>query len=74
MSEDKRKLLIENTVSDMKTVTDNIKYRHASHCYLADKDYGMRLALAMGLDIGKIEELSLMKEQDRLESTKEGTF
>ena len=74
MSEDKRKLLIENTVSDMKTVTDNIKYRHASHCYLADKDYGMRLALAMGLYIGKIEELSLMKEQDRLESTKEGTF
>ena len=74
MSEDKRKLLIENTVSDMKTVTENIKYRHASHCYLADKDYGMRLALAMGLDIGKIEELSLMKEQDRLESTKEGTF
>jgi len=40
MTEDKRRLLIKNTAEDMTTITENIKYRHAVHCYLADPEYG----------------------------------
>lgn len=69
MSEEKKALLIENTAEDMKPVTVNIKYRHAAHCYLADKDYGMRLALAMNLDNAEVERLAAMSEKERLEAT-----
>jgi catalase len=53
----------------MMTVTDNIKYRHAAHCYLADKDYGARLAKAMGIDITEVERLAAMSETERLAAT-----
>jgi catalase len=69
MTEDKRKLLIENTVADMKPVTFNIKYRHAAHCYLADKEYGTRLAEAMHLDIVWVEHLASLSEEERLSIT-----
>ena len=43
MSEEKRRILIDNTARNIEPVTKNIKYRHAAHCYLADQEYGMRL-------------------------------
>ncbi|MEG1943772.1 MAG: catalase-related domain-containing protein, partial [Angelakisella sp.] len=58
MTEDKKALLIENTANNIASVTDNIKYRHAVHCYWADKDYGTRITKAMGLDLKKVEELA----------------
>ena len=69
MSEEKRTILISNTVEDMMCVTENIKYRHAAHCYLADKDYGTRLAEAMRLSLDRVVELAAMSEKDRLEAT-----
>ena len=48
MTEDKKALLIENIARNIAPATENIKYRHATHCYLADKDYGERLTKAMG--------------------------
>lgn len=60
MTEDKRALLIENTARNIAPVTENVKYRHAVHCYLADKEYGERLTKAMGLDIQKVIELSAL--------------
>ena len=48
MTEDKRKLLIDNTAGDMAPVTENIKYRHAVHCLLADEEYGKRMTKALG--------------------------
>ena len=69
MTEDKRKLLIQNTVADMKPVTYNIKYRHAAHCYLADKEYGTRLAESMHLDLVWVEHLASLSEEDRLKIT-----
>ncbi|MEG2451210.1 MAG: catalase, partial [Clostridia bacterium] len=38
MTEEKRALLIENTANNIASVTDNIKYRHAAHCYRADRE------------------------------------
>lgn len=58
MTEDKRALLIENTARNIEPVSDNIKYRHAVHCYWADEAYGRRITEAMGLDMEKVEELS----------------
>ena len=69
MSEEKRALLISNTAEDMMPVTDNIKYRHAAHCYLADKEYGTRLAKALGLDVSKVESLAALSEDERLKET-----
>lgn len=56
MTEDKRALLIENTARNIEPVSDNIKYRHAVHCYWADEAYGRRITEAMGLDMAKVEE------------------
>jgi catalase len=69
MSEEKKELLIANTAADMMPVTMNIKYRHAAHCYLADEDYGKRLAATMELDFGEVMRLASMSEKERLEAT-----
>lgn len=58
MSEDQRKMLISNTACDMKTVTTNIKYRHAVHAYHADPEYGKRLTEALELKMEKVLELA----------------
>jgi catalase len=58
MTEDKKQLLIENTARNIAPCTDNIKYRHAVHCYWADEDYGTRITEAMGLSLAKVKELA----------------
>ncbi len=69
MTEDKRALLIENTARNIAPVTDNIKYRHAAHCYLADEEYGRRIAEALGLGLEKVEELAAMSIFERRDAT-----
>ena len=58
MTEDKRALLIENTARNIEPVTDNIKYRHAVHCFWADEEYGRRMTEALGLDMERVRELA----------------
>ena len=58
LTEDKKQILIDNTTADIEPVTENIKYRHAVHCYLADHEYGERFAKAVGLNMDKVIELS----------------
>lgn len=58
MTEEQRELLIGNTAADIAPVTENIKYRHGVHCYLADSEYGERFAKAAGLCMDKIMELA----------------
>jgi catalase len=70
MTEDKRKLLLENTARNIAPVSENIKYRHAAHCYLADKEYGERLAGLLNLDLAKIVELAGMDREKRLLATR----
>lgn len=65
MTKEQQALLIKNTSEDMKSVTYNIKYRHAAHCYLADKEYGIRLAEAMHLDIAWVKHLASLSEEER---------
>ena len=58
MDEEKKALLIENTARNIAPVTDNVKYRHAVHCYWADREYGERITAAMGLELAKVQELA----------------
>ncbi len=69
MSEDKRELLIQNTAGDIAPCTENIKYRHAAHCYLADKEYGCRFAKATGLDEAKMIEYSKLSHDELVKAT-----
>jgi len=65
MTEDKRKLLIENTARNIGPVTKNIKYRHATHCFLADEDYGKRMVSALGIDMDTVIVLSKLSHEER---------
>lgn len=69
MTEDKRQLLIENTARSIESVTKNIKYRHASQCYLADKEYGERIAKILGLNMDTVVDLSAMGRMERQAAT-----
>ena len=70
MTEDKRKLLIDNTATEIGPVTENIKYRHVVHCYHADKEYGERLAKALMLDMNQVMKLSKLTNDELNEATK----
>ena len=69
MAPDKRDLLIENTAGNIEPVTENIKYRHAVHCYWADEEYGRRMTEALGLDMEKVRELAAGNQQSLIQAT-----
>jgi catalase len=69
IAEDKKQLLIENTVRNIEPVTDNIKYRHAAHCYIADKDYGGRMAEALGLDMDRVKKYAKLPHDKLMAET-----
>ena len=69
MTEDKKELLIHNTAADLAAVTQNIQYRHAVHCYLADKAYGERLTKALKLDLKKVIKLSKLDNDGLIKAT-----
>ncbi|MEG1757123.1 MAG: catalase [Oscillospiraceae bacterium] len=69
LSEDKKALLISNTAADIASVTENIKYRHAAHCYLADVQYGTRIAEALKLNLARVVELSGMTHAELCAAT-----
>lgn len=69
MPELQKQLLISNTAADMAPVTQNIKYRHAVHCYLADEDYGRRMTEALGLDWNRVMELARLDNDGLTQAT-----
>lgn len=69
LTEDKKEILIQNTAGDIAPCTDNIKYRHAVHCYLADKEYGERFVKAAGLDLNKVIELLKLDNNGLIKAT-----
>jgi catalase len=73
MTEKQKQLLIENTVNNMTGVMKNVMLRHAAHCYLADTDYGTRLAKAQGLDLNEVIRLSQLPNEEILKQTMKGS-
>lgn len=70
MTPEQKTALINNTCGDIMPVTENVKYRHAAHCYLADKEYGTRIAEGLKLDMKEVEKLAAMTEPERLAATR----
>jgi catalase len=64
MGAEKKELLIANTARAITGVRENIKYRHATHCYLADSDYGERIAKALSLDFKKVKEYAKLPNKE----------
>jgi len=69
MSGAQKQVTVENTMRAMMGVTENVKLRHAAHCYLADPDYGTRLAGALGVDCNKVIELSKLPHLELMKQT-----
>ena len=69
LTEEKKRILIDNTVGDMASVTENIKYRHAVHCLLADPEYGERMTGALGLSMDRVRELSKLTNSELIQAT-----
>ncbi|MDR2647114.1 MAG: catalase [Oscillospiraceae bacterium] len=73
MSEQQKQQLIENTNANMCqnniSVKPNVRYRHAAHCYLADTDYGARLAACMRLDMKEVKRLAGLSHAERMRAT-----
>ena len=53
----------------MDGVTENIRLRHAAHCYKADPEYGDRLAAALVVDVERVHELAAMTHEERMAAT-----
>jgi catalase len=66
---EKKALLIENTNRNLTGVSENVRLRHAAHCYLADPTYGTALAEASELDAAKVKELAELPQIDRFAAT-----
>lgn len=69
MTEDKKQQLIENTARDIASVTDNVKYRHAVHCFWADPEYGERITKAMKLSLRTVKKLAKLDHKGLVEAT-----
>ncbi len=69
MGEKEKQALISNTAGDIAPCTENIKYRHAAHCYLADVEYGERFARAAELDLEKVIQLSKLTNDELNKAT-----
>ncbi|MDR3363579.1 MAG: catalase [Clostridiales Family XIII bacterium] len=69
MSDAQKQALCENTARQMDGVPKNIRLRHASHCYLADPDYGKRLSALLGLGIDEVVKISGLGYEERMKAT-----
>jgi catalase len=72
MNEEEKEALIGNTARNIATCSENIKYRHAVHCYWADKDYGERMIKALKLDKKTVLELAKGNHKELINQTLPG--
>jgi catalase len=69
MTDEQKTILINNTANNMAGVSDNVRLRHAAHCYLADPKYGTDLAKALKVDEKKVIEISKLPYAERIKAT-----
>ncbi|MDR2491933.1 MAG: catalase [Coriobacteriales bacterium] len=66
---EKKDELVGNTARNMGAVTGNVRERHAAHCFLADPEYGARVAAALGVDLDRVKDLASLPLAERLAAT-----
>ncbi|MDO5017917.1 MAG: catalase [Lagierella massiliensis] len=69
MTEDQKQVLCENTARNMGDSTLQIKHRHIANCYMADEDYGRRLAKALNINIDDVD-----LETAKMRDSREGNY
>lgn len=69
ISEDEKVRLVANTARNMEDTSENIRYRHAAHCYKADPTYGTRMAEGLGIDAARVEELAALPHDALMAAT-----
>ncbi|MDR1563689.1 MAG: catalase [Oscillospiraceae bacterium] len=69
MTAEQRQALIENTRCNMMGVSENIRLRHAAHCYIADDEYGSELSDALGVNLDCVIHLSKLSHSQRMQET-----
>jgi catalase len=69
MDAGQKAVLIDNTARNMGGVYQNVRERHAAHCYLADPQYGTDLAKALSVDLDKVISLSKLSHDERMKAT-----
>ncbi|MEG0961595.1 MAG: catalase [Lachnospiraceae bacterium] len=69
MTEEKRDLLIHNTICNMEGVTENIRLRHAVHCYWGDSEYGERIAQGLGVSKDQLTNFTYGDQKSLLAAT-----
>ncbi|MDR1308331.1 MAG: catalase [Deltaproteobacteria bacterium] len=72
MSPEQREILISNTARNMAGVCERVRGRHAAHCFLADPEYGLGLAKALGLDEKTVKDLAGLGHAERVKATSVG--
>ncbi len=69
MDEQARSNLVDNLVDHLGGAQERIQLRQAAIFYLADPDYGTRVARGLGLDTARVEELAGMSPEERARAT-----
>lgn len=63
--------LIYNIVTSLKKANYLLQYRECALCYLADVNYGTRVANNLRLEIHTVEQLAAMTQENRVKATQE---
>ena len=70
MTDEARDHLVGNIVDHLKDAQKRIQLRQTALFYKADAEYGKRVAEGLGLDVGEVEKLAAMSDEERAEATK----
>jgi catalase len=71
MTDRGRDNLIGNIVSHLGGARKRIQMRQAAIFFKAHPDYGRRVAEGLGLDVGEVERLAAMSQEERVNATRE---
>ena len=69
MTDEDREHLVGNIVAHLGGAQKRIQLRQTALFYKADPDYGRRVAEGLGLEVGEVERLAAMSQEERAKAT-----
>lgn len=69
MNDTDKEHLINNIVGHIKGAHKRLQLRQTALFYIADKEYGERVATGLGLDLDEVKKLSSMSQDERVKAT-----
>jgi catalase len=69
MNDDERERLIGNIAAHLGGAQKRLQLRQAALFFKANRDYGLQVAKALGLDAAEVERLAAMSQEERVEAT-----